>query len=65
MENQKFMTCEGECEDQFREDELKKIVDEGKLKLVCKFCYIFIKSEQEEEAESNYVMAGNVLNKRT
>jgi hypothetical protein len=65
MENQKLVTCEGECEEQFIKSELKQIADDGKLKLVCKFCYLFIKAEQEAESEYNYVMAGNVYNKIT
>jgi|LakMenE18May11ns_1017448.scaffolds.fasta_scaffold5691141_1 uncharacterized protein YbcC (UPF0753/DUF2309 family) len=66
METQKQLTtCEGECEEKFIKSELKEIADEGKIKLVCKFCYQFIKAEQESEDEYNYVMSGNVYHKRT
>ena len=65
MENQKFVTCEGECEEQFIKSELKQIADDGKLKLVCKYCHLFLRAEQEAESEYNYVMAGNVYNKIT
>ena len=66
MENQNLETCEGECGNQFIKTELKKINDyEGKLISVCQSYYLFVKAEREEETEYNYVMAGNIYNKRT
>ena len=66
MENLNLATCEGECGIQFIKTELKKITDcEGKLISVCQSCYLFTKAEREEETEYNYVMAGNIYNKRT